>query len=472
MIKPYICCSIIILLNLLVYWRIIYYGLIVDDYKRLDQKDLPSANRIKRYWACLFSSRIYKNNIQIEHFINIIIHSSVCLSIYFAFGNNMISFLAALLFSVNPTNNQVSIWMNGKRYGISALLVVLSLLYKPFLFFLFGFATLFQISAILAPVLYIYLGYWWVLLIAPLICFGLMYTKGSLGSTQHLMYELKLRIERNNNKEQMELKPKKLILFIKTIGKYFTHSLLPIRVSFFDPFMESFGLTNFDNEYWYKINKDFWIGIGVLATTIPLILFNYNNYIGLGLFWYILFISQWCHFPITVNQSFADRYAYLPNVGLMVAISTALMTWFNPILAFALFVAFLTYYATILSLSMNMYKNMDFFLHFNQYQFPDQFRVSHLMIRKHIKLHQWCHGIKVCADALMYRPYDAIINYYMGVCLKQLRYYEAANYHFKIALSNLPSGQENNFKPHIEKEIVVLPPRPTENITAQVKQNG
>ena len=63
-----------------------------------------------------------------------------------------------------------------------------------------------------------------------------------------------------------------------------------------------------------------------------LIVLNWGNGIGFGLFWWYCFITFWAHYPFgTMHQAIGTRYCYLANVGLMYALATFIMEvdkWF------------------------------------------------------------------------------------------------------------------------------------------------
>ena len=44
--------------------------------------------------------------------------------IYLALGKNNLSFLTAILFSINPVNIQGSVWISGRNYVISSILTL------------------------------------------------------------------------------------------------------------------------------------------------------------------------------------------------------------------------------------------------------------------------------------------------------------------------------------------------------------
>ena len=116
---------ILIILNLIVYFRLLRYGYIIDD------NCIPQGkgkNFLQTFWWQL-TSRKY-SNLQVEHLQRLAVHIINSCLIYIAFGKTDVSFLAALLFSVNPWGNQVPCWLNAIGYGMSCMLVLLMVIFK------------------------------------------------------------------------------------------------------------------------------------------------------------------------------------------------------------------------------------------------------------------------------------------------------------------------------------------------------
>ena len=98
--------SIIILLTLLLYRRSINYGYIIDD------MEVATHKRTGRFWRDLWyqiRGHAYFNH-KTEHSITLFFHILNSCLIYLAFGQTNVAFLAALLFCINPVNNQGSVW--------------------------------------------------------------------------------------------------------------------------------------------------------------------------------------------------------------------------------------------------------------------------------------------------------------------------------------------------------------------------
>jgi hypothetical protein len=247
----------IILVNLLIYYRFISYEYVSDD--------IPTYKG--------------KKNKYIEHTFNLIIHILNCLLIYFVFGHNNISFFASLFFAINPVNLQGGLWIGGRHYGISTVLV-------------------------LAGVLILGIKFWWI----PFVLLILSKLDG---------YIKKYKTPNAINAPMKFIQIRKIIPFIKTYGYYFRLCIFPWRLGFYHTFL--FGL-NINKEYdkkYYKLNLDFWVGLVLLGSTIYFVQYQF------GLLWFFAFIMPWCNF-ITVTQTITERYVYVANVGMMFFLASVL----------------------------------------------------------------------------------------------------------------------------------------------------
>ena len=112
----------IVFLNIAVYAHSLKLGYVSDDVAGLSRK---FKSRRERIYNCIVS--VPSGNKRIDHALNILAHTLVCVMMYLALGQNEVSFMAALLFSVNPTNNQGSVWISGRHYAWCAFFVLSAL---------------------------------------------------------------------------------------------------------------------------------------------------------------------------------------------------------------------------------------------------------------------------------------------------------------------------------------------------------
>src|SRR3990167_1736912 len=236
----------IIVVNLALYFRTLKFKFVSDDFSVFHNPPVFKNAWHKRWlqftgacklkgptfsfvWFKGLKMGIIKTEEQ-EHLLALLIHIAICVSIFFAFGANHVSFVAALLYSVNPVNNQGTIWPAGRGYALPVLCLMLAIAVP-----------------LLSPV-FIYFGMWytvgfhgiplaligsphWYLLVPALICLLIHWRKFN-----------------------------KAIIFIKPYGFYLTLCLIPFRITFYHHFLQS--MAGCQKERWHSIwDKFFWIGI-------------------------------------------------------------------------------------------------------------------------------------------------------------------------------------------------------------------
>ena len=119
------------------YARTINYLLVVDDLTQFELKkngekcELKKAGFVRwiKYKLYGFGTlgvdftdqKTQRNSIRKDHLLTLVLHATICCLIYEVLGHNDISFWAALLYAVNPTSHETSIWSNGRRYSINII---------------------------------------------------------------------------------------------------------------------------------------------------------------------------------------------------------------------------------------------------------------------------------------------------------------------------------------------------------------
>jgi tetratricopeptide (TPR) repeat protein len=159
-----------------------------------------------------------------------------------------------------------------------------------------------------------------------------------------------------SNAELKTIAPRKIIVSFKSLGYHFTNSIIALRLGFYHRYLFLHGVSAESNKDSYKIDKYFFIGIAVVLFTLS----TRNIY----LLWWLICIAQWSN-VISFNQTLTNRYAYLPNIGIMLFISSLL----HPVLALVLF----TYYATKLISFIVFYKNEYWSIEHSCFEQPDFF---------------------------------------------------------------------------------------------------
>lgn len=421
---------IIIALNLIVFFRTLRYDMVIDDNcRKFHTKDLPK-NRLLRFYRTTHYSGYGGLPLPLDHLLTTLLHTLVSITIYLAFGSNAISFMAALLFSVHPVNNQVSIWLNGKRYAIVAILILLAWTLRPYGIIFYLISAIWHYGGVPAALLYLFSPHRWILwlLLIPLII-----------SYKTVLDKMGTRWERIPWGEIKVIKPRKIVILVKMFGYVFLHCLFPRRMSFYHMFMERFGFSKKDNEYWYSLNKDFWVGLPIIIGIPTLIVFNWDNPLGFGLFWWAIFVLPWMHFPLGLTQAVAERIYYLPNAGLCYAIAYVLQGY--PYVIAMLFV----YYLTKLWFYMPAYKNLDEFYRYALFEFPNHFRARSHTIQRELQDRRAFWALKDAGVGLNYNPDDCTLNMLMAQSLMTVGAWEKSLEYLEKAKKNLIVGHEKHF---------------------------
>lgn len=435
--------ALIILVNLLFYLRTLKYQGICDDIPIFNlKKEMPKHWWLKFWWHL----HGYKyTNWKLAHTQTLSIHILNCILIYLAFGRNNISFAAALLFSVNPVNNQCSIWLSGKCYSMNtgyALLMWLFPLASPLIYL---FATYFcGASIILFPLIFLFTKYWW---LSALVGLGFYReAKRIFNKAPNSKYNTE------SNSELKSLAPRKLIVALKTLGYYFVNGIIALRLGYYHKYLFLHGVNKETNKESYSIDKYFFIGIAVIL----LIIFTRH----LGLIWFCLFLGQWCNL-ISFNQTIANRYLYAANAGLTLFVASVLM--YYPPLVLALFV----YYATKLISFLIFYKNEYWSIEHSVMEQPDFFypwqnRAVHCFQNGN---YHGALGNMIKANEL--RPNDWKINYNLSQIYMMLGNIGACKQMYESALKCNIDGREEAIKGLMERLKKWI-----EEIEAQAKANN
>lgn len=339
-------CLWITLVNLIVYFRTIYFGYVGDDIER-SQREYNFKNTIHRYWA---QFRCEKHiHPMVAHFLSLITHTLCCIMIYISLYKftefNNISFLTAILFSINPVNIQGSVWISGRNY-VTATILTLSMLIIPALTPLFYYLTsFFAVNAWFSPLMFLGTSYWWLIFSIPLVW---LISKKNKKILNVKLWETPIK---TTNAEMRLVAPKKIIPFIKCFGYYFRLCLFPWVIGIDHKFLYGFGTNQTDNKYGYSLNIDFLIGI--FCVLLPFFTYFFvDKWIGWGLLWFMVNIAMWCNF-VTIQQQISQRYVYLANIGMMFALANAI--YLNPVVIPVVIAVVITAYFTRLWYAMPQY---------------------------------------------------------------------------------------------------------------------
>lgn len=439
--------AIIIIVNLALYFKTLRFKFVSDDFSVFHNPP-PFKNKWHKRWlqfigACKLKGTTYSfvwykglkmaiiKTEEQEHFLALLIHTAICVSIYFAFGANQVSFVAALLYSVNPVNNQGTIWPGGRGYALPILSLLLSIgfpLLSPVLLY---FCTWFTIGfhGVLGL---IGSDKWWLLALVPI----LWLLHGKKFTTA-----IKLKGSYETFTKDKEYDLGKLVVAIKTFGFYFTLCLIPFRVTFYHNFLQS--LAGSHEKRWKSIwDRYFWIGLFALIG-IPVYCFLQWGPLAQALVAFLVTLVPYCNI-IRANQEIAERFVALPNVFLMYALAQIIVPYH------ALVTAFLAFYATRTFYTLVMYKDEYFITELAIIEDPHAWWAWHCRAMKRWDTQSYKEALILWVMAKLISPKEFKVLINIATCLRLLKNDKEADEYLRLAEENIVAGQEKEAMEFIE----------------------
>jgi hypothetical protein len=166
-----------------------------------------------------------------------------------------------------------------------------------------------------------------------------------------------------------------------------------------------------------------------------------------ALLWWIVGIAPFCNF-IRIQQEIAERYAYLPNVGLMFVLASALGS--SPVWS----AVFISMYATKLWFYMDCYQDDFYLTEQASLNSPDSWFAWHIKAMKRWNSHSHQEALIYWAMARNISPNEFKINLNLATCLglsKEASHREEAKKYIEVAENNIPAGQEGQAGKLIEE---------------------
>ena len=315
----------ITVVNLALYLKTLRYKFVSDDYSVFNNPPKYKNRWHKRWlqitgqgkWAAR-SINFYKENGkwkvavintgEQEHLIALLVHIAICISIYFGFGPSQVSFVAALFYSVNPVNNQATIWPAGRSYAFSILFLLLAMII-PYAGPVFLYCAAWYTAGFLPPLALIGSKIWWLIGFMPIIWF--LHSKKWTTA-------IKSKRQAETFTEDRVVHPRKLILFTKTLGFYFLLCLIPFRITFYHNFLQSAAGSM--KHKCYTFCRYFWVGFAFICGMIAYSVLVPWNTLSWALYAFFITILPFCNF-VRSTQEIAERFTALPNIFLMYALA-------------------------------------------------------------------------------------------------------------------------------------------------------
>ena len=385
--------------------------------------------------TCHGTGRARSINTRLDHAFTLFLHATICVLIYFALGHNKISFFAAMLYSCNPANNQTAIWLNGRRYAVNIILTLLAALTSPFGILLLLFTPLFQFTAFFSPVLF---GWWGCALIPVALFLG----------RDRIIHFYKVRMKSIVNPDMTTFHKGRVIVTIKTFGFYIRKMLFPGRTFMCYPFLANWGLTKEGNNEAYRLDSNFYVGIGALSACLAGLFILKGNY-----FFYLLFMTlatlQWCNIQ-TATQTAADRYISLPNVFMMFFVSAFCFTYLGSYALVAI-AALGAYYVTTLQTTMLMYQDINTYYDYHNYFDPKNTITRKFKINWMLKTGDVLGAWDLIRTGLVLNPTDFSMNYQAAVATMLMGDTKMSNFYLDNCDKNHYINQESLWTKSIQE---------------------
>ena len=377
---------------------------------------------------CAGTGRSWQVDPFVEHGFTLFLHTLASVLVFFALGHNSISFAAALLYAIHPTNTQTSIWLNGRRYLINVIIVLTMMILGPLAAPLYFVTPFFQVNAIFAHVIY---GWWGLALTAAAVIYAW---------PRWLKARVDSRMKSILNPDMRTWHPGRFIIIIKTFGFYTMQMVLPQRTMVVYPFIANWGLNKQGNKDAYSI--DLYFVIGFLA--IGLSSFGFLTLQGPEKWWVafgFLALLQQCNI-IPATQTIADRYCSIP----IIFVAYFLAKTAGPIGCIIIG----TYYLTSLFAALPLFKDINSYYDYHLYFDPFGTIVRKFKINWMLKSHDVMGAWELIKQGIIRNPNDFAMLYQAAICMAQMGDTKMFTYYLDKAEENHYIGQEEAWGQHLK----------------------
>lgn len=322
----------IILLIFALYLRTINYHYVIDDYIPRSGYPHPPKEATNPKFFLGAPPVWYRLAMITMHAVNASI-------IYMIWG-----WQAALIFAVHPMGIWGTAWVTGNYYATTAYFTLIAF-YFMHTFPIWGMvpAAVFYLCALNStfdalpfPFIFMFVPpHWGTVLLAPMAWFmsGKKFQEG-----------LKSRMVINEGKHisHMDFPLRRISVMVKTMARYIYCTLVPMKVRMFDKWAENTRDYQDVYDQMHQWNKEFWASLALCSTVFVAGLCIHP----LGTFWFFVFMGLHSQFNL-LGQPFAQRYIYLPLIGMCVVVGTALTPVPWMVFTIAGFLACKTHYAIL-----------------------------------------------------------------------------------------------------------------------------
>ena len=416
----------IILVNLVYFFKTLTYKYSSDDIP-VSQRPPRMKDKFEEL-LCWLDARI-RFEPQADHAMTTVIHAAVAVFIYTGFGSTDISFLAAILFSFNPTNNQGSVWISGRAYALAALGLMMAMTFPKFSG-PFVLLMTYTNAGFLTPIVLMatkFSSYYW--LVIPFCWFI---------NWKRFAGNVKNKIDREMITEDKAIKPEKIILAIKTFGFYTMLSLIPFQNAFYHSYLQSSSGSGVAKAYTMK-DRFFFFGLAFIGFFGWYVCTHWWDLQCFAILLYCVALAPFCNF-MRMSQETAERYCYLPNVGLMFLLATLLIG--HPV-AIALVIGM---YVTRMWFLMDMYADDYFLLEHTCLLDPGCWFAWHVRGMKRWDVKSYQEAVIIWSMCRMISPKEFKVLYNLATVCAFAGHIEESKHWLAQAEANIPAGQESQLK--------------------------
>ncbi len=431
----------IIFVNFALYCKVLKHKFVSDDFT-VWKNPPPVKNAWHKAWlrfigAAKFQSpcpRILKYNGKwvlaiiktewLEHFIALLIHIAICVSIYFAFGASRAAFIAALLYSTNPVNNQGTIWPGGRGYALPILSLMLAMAVPILSPVLLYFCSWFTIG-FFAPLALIGSSRWYLLGLMPVIWW--------LHSRKYTT-AIKLKQKTETFDEDKKMNFNKVIVFFKTYGFYLVLCLIPFRITFYHNFLQSMAGNDIMKKRAHSMDRYFWVGLLAWFGTFVYAALHWGP-LAWAFLAFLIAILPFCN-VVRANQEIAERFACMPNVFLMFGLAQVISSYD------VIVTAFLVFYATRAWWTVGLYRDEYWITEMAVVEDPHAWWAWHCRAMKRWDTQSYKEALILWVMAKLISPKEFKILMNIASCLRLLGNSKEADEYLALAEANIIAGQE------------------------------
>jgi hypothetical protein len=345
-----------------------------------------------------------------------------------------------MIFAANPCNINGVAWLNGIGYSLCGTCALVMILNQTFMFIPYFLTLWLHVVSFTAP-FYILVCHYSHLnaLYAVILVIGYLIV-GKLFKWQLPLAKVQKNatvVSRWNEVKAERFKAidfRKLIFVIRTYSFYFWKGVFPLRLGLYPTFGYGYGVIKQETKRLESIDGVFIFDFLTVCMNVFLITKFWGSPISQGLLFWNILIAPFLNL-IILQQTIADRYCYVPNIGLSVAVASALNFTPMPSLFFGLYIGML---ATKLWLFLPAYKSMDALIDHNLYDYPTSEAgwnwkgvLENVNGRFFSSIHYWAIGLR-------HEPNSFRLNFNISQALAKMGLVKEAKVYFDQAERGLP----------------------------------